>query len=374
MPVFVFRSAPGFNNDWIFQKDGKVIITWPAPKTPFDPHHSIDDLKKNLMACDPHITPPMATSRARQIQLALLEIKIGTWIIHPTEKGSLINIGVVSGAYEFENEWHIPYHHSWKVDWICGNLPVSCIGTDWLKALNRAATIYSIDAPNAVHEIMDICRRNSNSGAEFIESTLKRWIPEDLNPPATTKAVKTSKKEKKSVKTNPPTADAPPKAAYLLKLIEHIRTQIDHNSQKHLVREIIKHIYRAQGSIIERINHPDFMLDEFIVQPSDNLELSTEKLILHRIPMSSGITREAVLRCFESMQSQRINKGLVISWGERGKGPHALSEYAAKYNIQLMSGDELILMLAKYHTLISDRLRTHLPDKQIFILKNELMK
>jgi predicted Mrr-cat superfamily restriction endonuclease len=374
MALFVFRSAAATNSEWLFLKEGKAFITWSTPKTSLDTRQSIDELKKSLMAYDPNLTPRVATTRARQIHLALHEIPIGTWILHPNEKGSLINIGVVSGAYEFEDEWNIPYHHSWTVDWICANLPVSLIETDWLNALNKSESIYPINAPNAVNDVMNICKGNSDSSAILIESALRRWIPEHLITPKTTKSAMVAKKEKKSVKINHRTDVALPKAAYLLNLIECIRAQVDKNSHRHLVREIIKHIYRAQGTFIERINRQDIRLDEFSVQNNDNPDESTEKLIVHRIPMSSGFTKEAVLRCFESMQSLCANKGLLISWGERGKGPHALSEFAASYNIQLMSGDELILVLANHYDSISDRLKVNLPDKQLFLLQKASMK
>lgn len=347
MAVYVFRSSPGASEGRLFLKERKMYITWPAPERSLLNFNNIDDLKVGLLDCAPMITASMASARAKQIWVAIREMQFGDWVLHPTRKGSLIDVGVVNGRYEFKNEWHIPFKHYLPVDWICASLPIAAFDGEWHDELKKSQSIYRIEDSQADSKLLQICRENTSC----------QWIADD--------------RVRNKWLYNKSSHQHSSKEIGWLHLIESIRTQISGNNNRHLLRSIIKEIYRIQGATIQRTN-ADPRLDEFVMHTGSSLLNESQKTLIHRIPLQENFGRDAVMHCLHSMQLKDIEQGLLISWQDRGTGPFALSAFAAQFNIQLMSGDELIVMLSKHYPSISLHLMRYLSEKMLFALRNRI--
>ncbi|MGV9297442.1 AAA family ATPase [Amycolatopsis sp. NPDC003676] len=144
--------------------DGAVRIGWDGTGDLSDVASSRDAFKQRLAETMPEIEPKTIAGSAGTLYRFVHEIKIGDIIVTPNRLKRTLNIGRVSGQYEFHPS--SPVHRHWRpVDWLSVDVPRDELSESAQNELSSLITLFKITTGR--EEIEQVIAKPSTAEADF---------------------------------------------------------------------------------------------------------------------------------------------------------------------------------------------------------------
>ncbi len=264
------------------------------------------------------------------------EIQVGDWVVLPLKHERAIQVGQVTGGYQFHPEGPNPFFHSRDVKWIGEAIPRSHFGKDLL---------------NTFGAFMTICRVQRNNAETRLKAMhASGWAPE------TGTAV---------ISIAPAASDE-----------ETAQFDIEERARDEIVRlilsrfkgydlaRLVEGILRAQGYTTYRPpTGPDGGAD--ILAGAGPLGFGSPRLVVEVKSEQSPIDRPTVDKLLGSVTKFGANEGLFVSWS--GFKNNVQKELAGSYfRVRLWSQTELLDALYEVYDKLDDDLRAEIPLKRIW--------
>lgn len=264
------------------------------------------------------------------------EIQVGDWVVLPLKHERAIQVGQVTGGYQFHPEGPNPFFHSRDVKWIGEAIPRSHFGKDLL---------------NTFGAFMTICRVQRNNAETRLKAMhASGWAPE------TGTAV---------ISIAPAASDE-----------ETAHFDIEERARDEIVRlilsrfkgydlaRLVEGILRAQGYTTYRPpTGPDGGAD--ILAGAGPLGFGSPRLVVEVKSEQNPIDRSTVDKLLGSVTKFGANEGLFVSWS--GFKNNVQKELAGSYfRVRLWSQTELLDALYEVYHKLDDDLRAEIPLKRIW--------
>ena len=110
---------------------------------------------------------PNSRKAADQVWNFIHEIQTGDMIVLPRKNPRVVNVGRVSGDYQYRNDLEAPHVRS--VDWKVQDIPRSAFDRDLLNSMGGLATVFRLQA---------------NDAESRIESVLANYLGQDVTADA----------------------------------------------------------------------------------------------------------------------------------------------------------------------------------------------
>ncbi|MGH9419754.1 MAG: restriction endonuclease, partial [Thermoanaerobaculia bacterium] len=283
--------------------------------------------------------PKSLINQASQIWPFAHEMKKGDWIVLPLKQQRAIQIGELTGDYQFEPEGPDPFYHWRSVKWIGEAVPRSHFGKDLL---------------NTFGAFMTICRVQKNDA----EARLKAMRQNGWKPESGTQAL----------------ASLSPAVAYdpvsEMDLEERGRDEIarlilSRFKGKDLER-LVEGMLQAQGYTTWRSGGPgDGGAD--ILAGAGPLGFGSPRLVVEVKSEQTPIDRPTVDKLLGSVTKFGANEGLFVSWS--GFKNNVQKELAGSFfRVRLWSQTELLDTLYDVYDRLDPDLRAELPLKRIWVV------
>src|SRR5689334_6827909 len=141
MAVWLVRAGSHGEYQDKFLAEKRVYITWSGLDVNLAKLPDRDALIAALRQRYPASKPKKLINHASQIWPFAHEIQKGDWIVFPLKAQRAVQIGEVTGEYNFEPSGPSPFLHWRAVKWIGEAIPRSHFGKDLLNTFGAFMTI-----------------------------------------------------------------------------------------------------------------------------------------------------------------------------------------------------------------------------------------
>jgi restriction system protein len=313
-----------------------VYVTWDEFNIDLSKFKDRLELHKKMLQFYSEDKPKAVSNWSSQIWPFVHDMRIGDLVILPLKSQPAIQIGEITGDYQFVKKGPDPYFHYRTVRWIGEAIPRSHFSQDLL---------YSFGA------FMTICRIQRNNAEERIAAMrANKWEPETIG--AVTKS--TTQITDESVEdTN-------------LEELAHdqIALLISTRFKGHNLTRLVEAILKAQGYTTYRSPEgADGGVD--ILAGAGHLGFAAPRLCVEVKSESSPIDRPTVDKLLGAVQKFGADEGLFVSWG--GFKSNVQKELATSFfKMRLWTQKELLEQLFANYDSLDEELKAELPLKRIW--------
>ena len=275
---------------------------------------------------------------ASQIWPFAHEIKTGDFVVLPLKSQPAIQIGQVTGDYQFNPDGPDPYYHYRSVEWIGEAIPRTHFGQDLL---------YSFVA------FMTICRIQRNNAEQRIETMRSNgWKPETI---------------KALTRTTLPTLDETAEDTNIEELAhDQIAQLIAARFKGHGLTRLVEGILKAQGYTTYRSPEgADGGVDIFA--GTGPLGFGSPRLCVEVKSENNPIDRPTVDKLLGAISKFQAHEGLFVSWG--GFKSNVQKELAPSFfKVRLWTQKELLEQLFTLYDRLDEELKAELPLKRVWMV------
>jgi restriction system protein len=149
MAVWLIRAGPHREYEGRFIQQNRVYVTWDNLDVNVAKLRDRDELARELIARYPDAKPKRILNWVSQVWPFAHEIKLGDVVVLPLKAQRAIQIGEVTGGYQFEPSGPNPFFHWRSVKWIGEAVPRAHFGKDLLNTFGAFLTICRVQRNNA---------------------------------------------------------------------------------------------------------------------------------------------------------------------------------------------------------------------------------
>lgn len=339
MAVWLIRAGSHGEFEQKFLQEKRVYVTWDDLDVDLLKLEDREALVSAMIDRYPNAKPKTIANWTSQVWPFAHEMKKADWVVIPLKSQRAIQIGEVTGDYQFETAGPSPYFHWRSVKWIGEAIPRDHFGKDLL---------------NTFGAFMTICRVKSNN-AESRLSAMKAngWKPETL---------------KGVIKPKGATANTDEAAEDYGDLQERaddeIAKLIMSRFKGHGLTRLVEAILQAQGYTTWRSPEgADGGAD--ILAGAGPLGFGNPRLCVEVKSESNPIDRPTVDKLLGAVTKFGANEGLFVSWS--GFKTNVQKELAASFfRVRLWTQKELLESLFSIYDKLDEDLKTELPLKRIW--------
>ena len=288
-----------------------------------------------LVSVNPDAKPKTITNWASQIWPFAHEINIGDWVVLPLKSQRAIQIGEVTGDYQFEPTGPNPYFHWRSVKWIGEAIPRDHFGKDLL---------------NTFGAFMTICRVKKNNAEERMIAMRERdWKPEKVAA---------------FVQPSDPTSEATGDWDLEEDASDSIARLVMAKFKGHGLTRLAEAILKAQGYTTWRSPEgADGGVD--ILAGAGPLGFGTPRLCVEVKSEDSPIDRPTVDKLLGAVKKFGAEEGLFISWS--GFKANVQKELASSFfSVRLWTQKEMLEALFAVYDRLDEDIKAELPLKRIW--------
>lgn len=339
MAVWLIRAGSHGEYELKFIQEGRVYVTWDGLNVNLGKLVDRGELMKAMTQCYPDAKPKTIANWVSQVWPFAHEITKSDLVVLPLKTQRAIQIGEVTGDYQFEIEGPDPFFHWRPVKWIGEAVPRANFGKDLL---------------NTFGAFMTICRvQRNNAEARMAAMRANGWKPESLA--ALTKAPSVSVNES-ALETEDTDLEEAAR--------DQIAQLIIARFKGHGLTRLVEGILKAQGYITYRsAEGGDGGAD--ILAGAGPLGFGAPCLCVEVKSESSPIDRPTVDKLLGAVTKFGAQEGLFVSWS--GFKTNVQKELAASFfRVRLWTQKELLeALFTNYDNLDAD-LKAELPLKRIW--------
>lgn len=336
MAVWLVRAGRHGEYQSKFLTENRIYVTWDRLDVNLQKLPNRDALLEAMKERYPDAKPKVLINYASQVWPFAHDIQVGDWVILPLKHERAIQVGQVTGDYQFHPESPNPYFHSRDVKWIGEAIPRSHFGKDLL---------------NTFGAFMTICRvQRNNAEARLKAMYASGWAPET---------------SANVISSNPTISD---EEAEQFDIEERARDEIVRlilsRFKGYDLSRLVEGILRAQGYITYLSpSGPDGGAD--ILAGAGPLGFGSPRLVVEVKSEQAPIDRPAVDKLLGAITKFGANEGLFVSWS--GFKNNVQKELAGSYfRVRLWSQMELLDALYEVYDKLDADLRAEIPLKRIW--------
>lgn len=339
MSIWLVRAGSHGEFELKFIQEDRVYVTWEGLDLPLDQLAPRSELNAAMTQRYPDTKPKAITNWVSQVWPFGFEMKKGDLVILPLKAQRAIQVGEITGDYQFEPNGPDPFFHWRSVKWIGEAVPRAHFGKDLL---------------NSFGAFMTICRIQRNNAEGRIKAMLASgWKPEAL---------------KEIIKAGPASADAVTNGSEDTDLEEAARDQIAQlisaRFKGHGLTRLVEGVLKAQGYITYRSPEgADGGAD--ILAGAGPLGFGSPRLCVEVKSESTPIDRPTVDKLLGAVSKFRADEGLFVSWS--GFKPNVQKELASSFfRVRLWTQKDLLEALFSFYDQLDEDLKAELPLKRIW--------
>jgi restriction system protein len=149
MAIWLIRAGGYGEYEQKFIQENRVYVTWDKLATDLSKLKNRTELFNALAGIYENAKPKKLHNWVSQIWPFAHEIKTGDLVILPLKAQRAIQIGEITGDYNFVSKGPNPFYHWRQVKWIGENIPRSHFGQDLLNTFGAFMTICRVKRNNA---------------------------------------------------------------------------------------------------------------------------------------------------------------------------------------------------------------------------------
>lgn len=338
MAIWLIRAGSHGEYEQKFIQENRVYVTWEALDVNLAKLKQRADLTAAMTERYADTKPKAILNWVSQVWPFAHEMKKGDLVVLPLKSQPAIQIGEITGDYQFVPAGPDPYFHWRPVKWIAEFVPRANFGKDLLFTFGAFMTICRVQRNNAEQRIATM--RANGWKAETISAATK------------------------------PTAPVTDEAAEGTDLEELARDQIaQHIAARykgHGLTRLVEAILKAQGYTTYRSPEgADGGAD--ILAGAGPLGFSTPRLCVEVKSESSPIDRPTVDKLLGAVTKFGANEGLFVSWS--GFKSTVYKELAPSFfRLRLWTQKDLLEQLFAHYDRLDEDLKAELPLKRIWTM------
>lgn len=263
------------------------------------------------------------------------EIRKGDMIVLPRKSPKVLNVGRVSGEYEYREDLEVP--HVRPVEWEQQEIPRSDVDQDLLNSLGGLATVFRVRANNAESRIASIFGKNLSGN-----------IPTESDPASSTETDDELKVDLEEQIND--------------RIIDRIRQRFSGTRLEYLVAEIL----RASGyHALETRRGPDGGID--VVAGQGDMGFGQPRLCVQVKSGRSPVDLPDYNRLQGSIGSFGAEHGLLVSLGDFTR-PVRNENERSFFQIRLWGPNDLVDKLLETYDELPADIRSEIPLRNRRIL------
>jgi restriction system protein len=336
MAIWLIRAGSHGEYEQKFIQEKRVYVTWDGLDVNLAKLADRPALVAAMTQRYPDTKPKAISNWASQLWPFAHEMKKGDLVVLPLKSQPAIQIGEITGDYQFEPGGPTPYFHWRSVKWIAEAVPRANFGKDLLFTFGA---------------FMTICRVQRNNAEQRIAAMWANgWKPETIA--AATKA------------TLPVTDEAASDTNLEELARDQIAQLIRARFKGHGLTRLVEGILKAQGYTTYRSPEgADGGVD--ILAGAGPLGFDAPRLCVEVKSESSPIDRPTVDKLLGAVSKFGADQGLFVSWG--GFKSNVQKELATSFfKMRLWTLKELLEELFAHYDQLDDDLKAELPLKRIW--------
>ncbi len=274
-------------------------------------------------------------NRASQVWNFIHGIRSGDMVVLPRKTPRVVNVGRVSGDYEYREESEIP--HIRPVEWEQREIPRSDFDQDLLNSLGGLATVFRVRANKAESRIVGILNKDISGS-----------MPDDPEPAAVVNGYDELKVDlEEQIKD---------------RILDRVRQRFSGTRLEYLVAEILRALgYRA----LETRHGPDGGID--VVAGQGDMGFGQPRLCVQVKSGRSAVDLPDYNRLQGSIGSFGADHGLLVSLGDFTR-PVRNENERSFFQIRLWGPNDLVEKLLETYDSLPEDIRSEIPLKDSRIL------
>ncbi len=336
MAVWLVRAGSHGEYENKFLQESRVYVTWDDLNVNLVELENRDALVSTMTTIYPNAKRKTVFNWVSQVWPFGHEIVKGDWVVLPLKSQRTIQIGEVTGDYQFEPKGPNPFYHWRAVRWIGEAIPRDHFGKDLLNTFGAFLTI---------------CRVKKNNA----EARLKAMRANDWKQERVADIVRSGESTEETVDRRDLEEEARDDIARL----------IMGRFKGHGLTRLVEAILRAQGYTTWRSPAgADGGAD--ILAGAGPLGFGTPRLCVEVKSESSPIDRPTVDKLLGAVTKFGAEEGLFVSWS--GFKTNVQKELAASFfRVRLWSQKELLEALFAVYDKLDEDIAAEIPLKRIWI-------
>jgi restriction system protein len=342
MTVWLVRAGAHGEHESRFLQEKRVFLTFNGLDIDLKNLSSRSALSQKLGDLNPEAKDKTLQTWVSQVWPFAADMAIGDLVITPLKAQRKIQVGEITGGYEFMPQGPNPYYHSRKVSWIGESIPRSNFGKDLLNSFGAFLTI---------------CRIEKNNAEQRIKAMrLNNWQPETITAIVTPSTGTQTPDNSNVVDTD--TIDLEEAG------LDQIARVIEAKFKQHAFTRLIEGILKAQGYTTYRSPEgADGGAD--ILAGSGPFGFGSPRLCVEVKSEANPIDRPSVDKLMGAVTKFGAQEGLFVSWS--GFKPNVQKELAASFfRVRLWSQTEILDALFEVYDRLDEELKAELPLKRIW--------
>ncbi len=339
MAVWLVRAGAHGEYESKFIQEGRIYVTWDDLDLDLSELSERTELKDAMTERYPDVKPRAIANWASQVWPFAHEMEKSDLVVLPLKSQRAIQIGEITGDYQFEPRGPSPFFHWRSVDWIADAVPRSHFGQDLLYTFGAFLTI---------------CRvQRNNAEARIDAMRAKGWQPETVA--AITSAPEVSSQDSTDAMESTDLEEA---------ARDQIASLISARFKGHGLTRLVEGILEAQGYVTYRSPEgSDGGAD--ILAGTGPLGFGAPRLCVEVKSESSPIDRPTVDKLLGAVSKFGAEEGLFVSWS--GFKTNVQKELAPSFfRVRLWTQKELLEALFDQYDHLDDDLKAELPLKRIW--------
>ena len=339
MAIWLIRAGAHGAYEQKFIQENRVYVTWDNLNIDLSKLPNRSDLTETMTKLYTEVKPKAIQNWVSQVWPFCHEIDKGDLVVLPLKSQPAIQIGEVTGDYQFEPLGPSPFYHWRSVKWIGEAVPRTNFGKDLLYSFGAFMTICRIQRNNAEQRITKM----RNNG----------WKPENM-------AMSTKLSTKSASGLDNENVDLEELAR------DQISQLVSAKFKGHGLTRLVEAILKAQGyTTYLSPEGADGGAD--ILAGAGPLGFGKPRLCVEVKSGDAPIDRPAVDKLLGAVTKFGAEEGLFVSWS--GFKSNVQKEMAASFfRIRLWTQKELLEALFSQYDSLDEDIKAELPLKRIWTI------
>ncbi len=335
MAIWLIRAGSHGEYEHKFLQEERVYVTWDNLTVNLQKLANREALMTAMASKYPDAKPKRITNWVSQVWPFGHEIKTRDWVVLPLKSQRAIQIGEVTGDYQFEPKGPNPFYHWRPVKWIGEAIPRDHFGKDLLNTFGAFLTICRVKKNNAERRILAMRERG--------------WKPEKVAD---------------LIRGSEPPIETDDNWDLEEDARDGIAKLILAKFKGHGLTRLAEAILKAQGYTTWRSPEgADGGAD--ILAGAGPLGFGAPRLCVEVKSEESPIDRPTVDKLLGAVSKFGAQEGLFISWS--GFKPTVQKELAASFfSVRLWTQKELLEALFSVYDKLDDDIKAELPLRRIW--------
>jgi len=339
MAVWLNRAGSHGEYEAKFLQENRIYVTWDGLNVDLGKLKDRKALADVIAQVNPDAKPRAIQNWVGQVWPFVNEMEKGDLVVLPLKLQRAIQIGEITGDYQYDRNAPNPYFHWRPVKWIGEAIPRENFGQDLLHTFGAFLTI---------------CRVKRNNAEARLEAMRKNgWKPESIRD--VTKGASPVSEETETAETDLEEAAS-----------DQIARLISARFKGHGLTRLVEGILKAQGYTTYRSPEgADGGAD--ILAGAGPLGFGSPRLCVEVKSEASPIDRETVDKLLGAVSKFGAQEGLFVSWsGFKSNVPRELA--ASFFRVRLWTQVELLEQLFAHYDNLEAELRAELPLKRVWMV------